>query len=89
MPKKEGPYYSTSKVLTSFQMKYLENLVDQNIKKSGKQIINGDFSINPKMVGNINESCMYCSYKDLCFRKDQDIKKLNKNNDLSFLEEYE
>ena len=37
--KKDGLYYSTSKVLTSFQMKYLENLVDQNIKKSGYRLV--------------------------------------------------
>lgn len=87
--KTDDSYYATSKVLNLFQMKKLEKLVENFIISSGNSIINGDFAINPKIIGYENESCKYCKYKDLCFRKDKDIKKYDKAKDLSFLEEYE
>lgn len=88
--KKDGSYYSSSKIINLFQIDQLEKLVNAYIKAGGEGILNGDFAINPKMIGNTNESCQYCKYQDLCFRKDSDISKHKKTStsDLSFLEEY-
>lgn len=88
--KTDGCYHSNSKIISWFQIDQLEKLVTSNIEAGGEGILNGDFAINPKMIGSDNESCQYCKYQDLCFRKDSDISKHKKTStsDLSFLEEY-
>lgn len=86
---KSGSFDSRSKILNLFQMNQLEKLVEKNIIDAGNGIFEGDFEINPKMIIKENKSCKYCKYRDLCFRKDKDIKVLNKVENLSFLEEYE
>lgn len=83
---KEG-FYKNSKVLNLFQMNQLEKLVENNIINAGNSIINGDFAINPLMIGKYNKSCEYCKYQDLCFREEIDIRKYEENKDLAFLEE--
>lgn len=83
---KEG-FYKTSKVLNLFQMNQLEKLVENSIINAGNSIINGDFAINPIMIGKANKSCEYCKYQDLCFREETDITKHEENKDLAFLEE--
>lgn len=85
---KEG-YYKNSKILNLFQMNQLEKLVENNIIAAGKSIINGDFAINPLMIGKKNKSCEFCKYQDLCFKDDNDVIKYEENKDLTFLEEIE
>lgn len=85
---KEG-YYKNSKILNLFQMNQLEKLVENNIIAAGKSIINGDFAINPLMIGKKNKSCEFCKYQDLCFKDDNDVIKYEENKNLTFLEEIE
>ena len=48
-------------------------------------ILEGDFSINPKVYDGENISCKFCKFRDICFRKDKNIMYLDKVDDLSFL----
>lgn len=50
------------------------------------QIIQADFSINPKRINFKDESCKYCKYRNLCYVKEDDYCTLDKVEDLSFLE---
>lgn len=86
--KQDGTFDSRSKVLTQEDIDSLEKLVEIKIKEAGNDIINGKFNINPKEIDKANVSCKLCKYKDLCYMKQNDIVKLSKVEDLSFLREY-
>ena len=61
--------------------KYVKKHIDEKLD----QIIEADFEIDPKVYDGENISCKFCSFKDLCFMKNDDIKYLDKVEDLSFL----
>lgn len=84
-------FYAYSNVLSKEEMDDLVKLVDKKIDTARDLILNGDFSINPKWIAEDKEitGCQYCKYKDICFRKNEDIVNLKKYRDLSFLEEGE
>ena len=62
-------------------IKYTKNIVE----KETDDILNADFKINPKIYGKDNISCELCKFQDLCFHKNEDIVRLPKVDDLSFL----
>ena len=62
-------------------VKYTKNHIDQKTN----EILEADFSINPKVYAGKNISCEFCSYKDLCYMKESNLKYLDKVEDLSFL----
>ena len=78
-----------SKVLSDDEINSLVNLVDNKINYARDKILEGEFSINPKKLSSDKDvtGCKFCSYRDICFRKNEDIVNLEKYNDLSFLKE--
>ena len=62
-------------------IKYVKNEIDTKVDR----ILEGDFSINPKVYDKENIACKYCEYKDICFMKDKDIEYLDKVENLDFL----
>lgn len=71
--KKDGTFYSNSRVISDEKIEEMINLVDEKVKSAADKIFSGDFVINPKQINKKNESCEYCPYWDICFRKDEDI----------------
>lgn len=61
-------------------IKFTKNEIDTKTDK----ILDGDFSINPKVYDK-DSACKYCTFKDICFMKDKDIKYLEKVDNLDFL----
>lgn len=53
--------------------------------KGSKEILEGDFEINPKVMDHKNLACENCKYQDLCFKTSDDESTLEKQKDLSFL----
>jgi ATP-dependent nuclease, subunit B len=84
---KEGAFYSNSKVFSEDQLKKLLDITEKNIKAAIKKIENAEFDINPKKIGVDDDvtGCKYCKYKDICFKKDEDIKYLREYKKLEFL----
>ncbi len=78
-------FYAYSKILSGSQMDKLSSLVEENIKKTARDILNAYFTINPKRIGDENIGCAYCTYKDLCFYKEKDIINLKEYRNLEFL----
>lgn len=80
-------FYRYSKVLTDEQMNLLINLVDKKIEEARDDILKCNFSINPKKLSTDKDitGCKFCHYKDICFRKNDDVVNIIKCNDLSFL----
>ncbi len=82
-------FYKYSKVLDSKTMDRLIDLVSQKIDNAIANITNADFAINPKQIGKINHGCAFCEFKDICFRKEENILKLQEYKNLEFLKEGE
>lgn len=84
-------FYRYSKVLNEEKMNLLINLVDKKIEEARDDILDCKFDINPKQLSSDKEitGCKFCHYKDICFRKNDDIVNIQKCSDLSFLKEGE
>lgn len=75
-----------SKVLSESAIDNLVDIVDLKIKEAFKNIRDGNFNINPKVIKGENLGCSFCFYKDLCFKTGKDLVYLKGNDDLSYLE---
>lgn len=82
---KSGSFYSNSKVLSKHQIDKLIELVDNKIEEASNNIINNKFDIDPKSINGKNVSCVFCKYKDICYMKEEDVKKLKEYKELEFL----
>ena len=71
--KKDGTYGAFVKYLTDENLDKLSNIVDKNIDSARDNILNGEFSINPKFIDDELKGCMFCKYKDICFKTNKNI----------------
>lgn len=69
---KNGDLSKNSKVISDEDMKDMIKLVEDKILEASTSILNNDFSINPKVIDNKNVSCIYCPYKDICYKRIKD-----------------
>lgn len=85
--KKDGEFSvnALKKTIADDVLDALVDYVDKVIEEDITAILNGDFSINPKQIGKDLIGCDFCQYKDICYRKNEDIKKVRAFEDLSFL----
>lgn len=77
---------ASKKVLDDFEIDKLSNLTEDKINEAIENILNSEFDINPKRVGINNIGCKYCTYKDICFMKEEDIVNLKEYKNMEFLE---
>lgn len=77
---KDG-FYSYSKVLSKDEINDITLSTDNLIDKTIDNILDSDFTINPKVIDGENVSCKYCEYRDICFRRENDIVYINKEKD--------
>ena len=70
-------FYKYTKVLDDNQINNLINLVENIIDESINRILDCNFNINPKKINNINVGCEFCTYKDICYKKENDAVKLD------------
>lgn len=82
---------ASKKVLTSEQINRLETITEDKIEEAITGILNAQFEINPKRVGMDNLGCKYCSFQDICFSSEKNIKNLKEYQNMEFLggEEYD
>lgn len=69
-------FYSYSKTISEEEIDNLIQLVDDKLNESIDNILDAKFDINPKKINMELVGCEYCKYKDLCFRSERDIVKL-------------
>lgn len=69
-------FYVYSKVISEEKLNKLYQITEDNINKTIKNILNGNFDIIPKRLDDKNISCTFCPFKDLCFMKEDDVKVL-------------
>ena len=51
----------------------ISSLVDEKIDEVVESIDNVNFDINPKRINGELVGCQFCNFKDVCFRKEEDI----------------
>ena len=67
--KNDGTLYGTSNTMSDEEIEEKIELVEEKIKDAGKEIMKGNFVIDPKKINNRNVSCDYCPYLDICYRR--------------------
>ena len=77
-------FSSNAKVLSDGEMDKLVNHVDAKINEAIKDIESRDFSINPKQIGEFS-GCEHCRFKDICYKKEEDIVRLKEVDYKEFL----
>lgn len=70
-------FYANSKVYSDDEFDEFIKLANDKILEASKDILKGDFKINPIMVNGENKSCKYCEYRDICFRRNKDLRNIN------------
>jgi len=73
----DGSFSSNSikKMLTDKQIDKVISITENKINETIDNVLNSKFDINPK-YDNGNIGCEFCKYKDLCFMKEYDLKKI-------------
>lgn len=69
---KDGNLPKSCKVLSDTEMDDITSKIEEIIKKAIKNIVEGNFEINPKIIKGKNVSCEYCHFKDICFKTKSD-----------------
>lgn len=85
----EKGFYHYAKVLNDKEVYDMINYTKNEIEKTMNKILEGDFTINPKIYDGKNVSCDFCKFKDICYKTQKDTIYLEKVEDLSFLEKEE
>ncbi len=83
--KKDGEFYSYAKVLNDNEIDAIVKITDLKINEAIDSICNGVFDINPKVINDKNLGCLYCEYRDICFKEKKDEVVITPKEDLSFL----
>ncbi|MCH5171735.1 MAG: PD-(D/E)XK nuclease family protein [Erysipelotrichales bacterium] len=70
---KNGDFNRNAKVNSKEDFENLIRITKENYLKADDEIQKGNFIINPKIVGNEqNSQCKFCEFSDICNVKDQD-----------------
>ena len=77
-------FYAYSKILNQNQLNNLYKLVDKNINNAIDGILSCDFKVNPKKIEK-EDTCKFCPYSDICYKKNEDFIELDIPNKLDFL----
>ncbi len=70
---KSGAFSRYAKVLSNNDITSIKKIVENKIEEASNNILNGNFIINPKRIDDDLIGCNFCKYKDICFRKEEDI----------------
>ncbi|MCX5775107.1 MAG: PD-(D/E)XK nuclease family protein [Firmicutes bacterium] len=70
---KDNAFYKTSKVASPKVFEQLKEEAKNKVLEADALIRKNDFKINPKKIDNLDTPCKYCSFRDVCFRTDDDI----------------
>ena len=69
---REGEIIKSANTLTDEEINEILKLTNSKIIEAANNILESNFSINPKILNNKNVSCEYCTYKDICYHTEKD-----------------
>ena len=81
----EKGFGTYSKVLNSETVDLMTEYTKDKIDELSNDILDSKFDINPKFYDKENISCKFCSFQDICYMKNNDLKYLTKVDNFDFL----
>lgn len=69
---REGEIIKSANTLSDEEINEILKLTNNKIIEAVNNILESNFSINPKILNNKNVSCEYCTYKDICYHTEKD-----------------
>jgi len=75
-------FYTYSKVMSEEEIDDLITKTENQIDKVENNILEADFTINPKIINGENVSCKFCDYKDICYKRENDLIYINKTSEV-------
>ena len=81
----EKGFGTYSKVLNSETVELMTEYTKDKIDELSNDILDSKFDINPKFYDKENISCKFCSFQDICYMKNNDLKYLTKVDNFDFL----
>lgn len=85
LKKSTNGFYNYSKILNNTNLIEIKKIVEQKISYAIQKIERADFKINPKKIGLNFKGCEFCSFKDICYKKEEDIISLPERDYHDFL----
>ena len=83
--KKDEEFYNYTKLFNHEEILNIINFTDKLVNETVDKILEGNFSINPKIIDNKEISCEFCKYQDICYVTQDDKVRLAKVDNLDFL----
>ena len=63
--KKDGSFSARSSILSSEELKVVSDYVNHKVRDIGKEILDGQITLNPYEKGN-TQACTWCPYRKVC-----------------------
>ena len=79
---REGEIIKSANTLTDEEINEILKLTNSKIIEAVNNILESNFSINPKILNNKNVSCEYCTYKDICYHTEKDNETLDTGGEI-------
>ena len=76
---KDGEISKLANTLSDEEIDEVLKLTHEKIINAMNNILEGDFSINPKILNNKNMSCEFCKFKDICYHDEKNNVYLSDN----------
>ena len=76
---KDGEISKLANILSDEEIEKILKLTHEKIINAMNNILEGNFSINPKILNNKNMSCEYCKFKDICYHNEKNTVYLSDN----------
>ncbi len=80
--KKSSKGLSSKRVFDDYIIDNLVKFTDDKINNVIDKVMEVNFDINPKRINGNDIGCMYCKYKDICYRKEEDVIYCDDSRDL-------
>lgn len=73
MKTSKNGFYAYTKLVSEEDIEKIEDITEEKIKEVVSALDNGYFPINPKEIDNKLIGCEFCKFKDICFKKEEDV----------------
>ena len=81
LKKKEGTLSSRSGLASSEKFEEYKNITRDKFRELAEKIRNNEFDIKPIYFSSSDEGCAYCSFRDICFRKENQYDRKDKEEE--------
>lgn len=89
LKKTKNGFSKTAKLINNNKIDTVYGIVSSKINEVVKSIDDACFPINPKNIDGKLKGCEYCNFKDLCFKKEEDVVYLEKRKFEDIVKEVE